>query len=232
MSAFVYVNINGVDCELIIDSGAAVTVISTSLWENIPILQRPELKKPSGKVRLEAANSELINVIGVAVFNITIDNLHFKWEAFVADISDDGILGYLYHHDCNLAARHGLTISGKAVDCKLRGLPEDVKKVTLVDDVTLPGYSECIIQAGAKTLNEIYAPAMFEPIFFNEEEEDKYDGIIFGRSLMDLKRKDIGLPIRVLNTTPDELKLRAGMKIGYLHKVDAVQEIEDAEILR
>ena len=138
MSAFVCVNINGVDCELIIDSGAAVTVISTSLWENIPILQRPELKKPGGKVRLEAANSELINVIGVAVFNITIDNLHFEWEAFVADISDDGILGYdfLYHHDCNLAARHGLTIGGKTVDCKLRGLPEDVKKVTLVEDVS------------------------------------------------------------------------------------------------
>ena len=95
--------------------------------------------------------------------------------------------------------------------------------------MTLPGYSECIIQGGAKTLNEINALAMFEPIFFNEDEEDKYDGIIFGRSLMDLKRKDIGLPIRVLNTTSDELKLRAGMKIGYLHKVDAVQEIEDAE---
>ena len=59
IAAFVCVNINSVDCELIIDSGAAVTVISSKLWEQIPIASRPELRKPSTRVRLEGANSSL-----------------------------------------------------------------------------------------------------------------------------------------------------------------------------
>ena len=66
------VNINGADSELLVDSGAAVTVISAELFDKIPADRRPQLKNYDGKIKLEAANSELITVKGKATSNFCI----------------------------------------------------------------------------------------------------------------------------------------------------------------
>ena len=98
-------------------------------------------------VKLEAANSEIIAVKGMATFLFKIEDFELEWKAFVADISDNGIIGYdfLYYHDCELAARHGLSIMGKVVPCNFKGLPSESHKVSLTNDVIIPAYSEAVI---------------------------------------------------------------------------------------
>ena len=66
-------------------------------------------------MRLQTANNELIEVQGTATIHLLIGGQQFQWEAFVAPISDDGILGYdfLYFYDCVSEARRGIRIAGK-----------------------------------------------------------------------------------------------------------------------
>ncbi len=148
MSAFVYATVNTFECELLIDSGAAVTVISIELWQKIP---RPELEIPKDTVKLETANGELIGVKGTANFVFKFEDLELEWEAYVADIADNGIIGYdfLYYYDCKLAARRGLSIAGKPVKCNLKGIPGEENKVSLISDVTIPAYSESVLACHA-----------------------------------------------------------------------------------
>ncbi len=230
MSAFVCVDFYGLYTELLIDSGAAVTVISVTLWERIPINQRPQLIMPDETVKLEAANNELITVKGTAMFCINIGDQIFEWEAYIADIGDDGILGFdfLYFYDCNLSARRGLTIAGKEVKCNIKGIPQ-INKVSLYQNVTIPAYSECIVQGKINELTSSFENmAMFEPIEFQDDDVDRYDGLIFGRTLVNVNGCQ-DFPVRVINMTEGDIELYADMNIGYMHEVETVEQFEKRE---
>ena len=55
----------------------------------------------------------LIEVDGIATMDISIGEQKFHWDAFVAPIKDEGIIGYdfLYFFDCILEARSGIRIA-------------------------------------------------------------------------------------------------------------------------
>ena len=189
--------------------------------------QRPTLRIPDGNVKLEAANSELIKVKGIATFVFRLENLEFEWDAYVADITDCGIIGYdfLYHHDCEVAARRGLTIKGKQVKCELKGVPSEINKVTLTRDFTIPAYSESILHG--QTSGSVEGKfAIVEPVLLID---DQNTPLVLGRSLIDTRRHDIGIPVRVMNTSDEDIKVHAGMKIGYIHEVEHVEEIDEQE---
>ena len=236
MSAFVCVTLCGKECDLLIDSGAAVTVISIKLWTKLPVSEKPELTSPNGTIKLEAANNELIPVKGIATVNIHIGDQSFEWEVYVADIDDDGILGYdfLYYHDCNLSARQGLTIGGRKVKCKINGVP-NVNKVTLAHNTTIPAYSECVVQGNVINSSvKLGKLAMIEPVeIVRDSTADMYDGLILGRTLIDTRTSgcgnDLRVPVRVLNMTTEDIELRANMNIGYLHEVESVVQLDKAE---
>ena len=78
ISAFLQVQINGKETELLVDTGAAVTVISSELFYNIPAEKRPELKLPTECVKLQTANNEQIAIQGIAPINIVIGQQEFK----------------------------------------------------------------------------------------------------------------------------------------------------------
>ena len=190
--------VNGIESELLVDSGAAVTVISVGLFEKILSEHRPQLKTLEDNIKLEAANNELIPIHGAAVLTLTVGKQSFEWETLVAEIGDDGILGYdfLYCHDCELAARRGLiTIDGTPVECELKGTPNNLKKVVLKCDTVVPAYSESIVQGKANIGDFNSSYGIVEPI--TKEDDDEEDHIVIGKSLVDVRRTDIGIPIRI-----------------------------------
>ena len=72
ISAFLHVQINGAETEILVDTGAAVTVISSELFNGIPAEKRPELKPPYEELKLQTANNEHIAVQGVATIDMTV----------------------------------------------------------------------------------------------------------------------------------------------------------------
>ncbi|MES9882782.1 MAG: hypothetical protein ABW185_18090 [Sedimenticola sp.] len=65
------ITIENVSAKLVLDTGAAVTILSSNIYNQIPSSQRPELMKVSPSLKLEVANDELLSVMGYI-------NLEFK----------------------------------------------------------------------------------------------------------------------------------------------------------
>ena len=136
----------GLNTEHLVDTGAAVTIISSALFSMIPAEKRPQLKSPHERVKLETANNELIEVDGIATMDISIGEQQFQWDAFVAPINDEGILGYdfLYFVDCILEARRGIRIAGIWVQWTIEGSPPCVMPISLKENTTVQACSEWI----------------------------------------------------------------------------------------
>ena len=178
-------------------------------------------------MRLQTANNELIEVQGTATIHLLIGGQQFQWEAFVAPISDDGILGYdfLYFYDCVLEARRGIRIAGKWTQWTVKGAPPCANKVSLKQNTTIPAYSEWVAE-GIATNHKLCSDfAVVEPA-----SKDDFEGnFVIGRSLIDPSRTDIGIPIRLMNPSAENIELRAGTTLGYLHEVETIELIAEQE---
>ena len=70
-----------------------MTIISSNVYNKIPLEQRPLLKKVPSTVKLEVANDGLLSVLGEMSLEFKIQKDVFKWDVFVAPIREDGLLG-------------------------------------------------------------------------------------------------------------------------------------------
>ena len=224
MSAFLQVQMCGEHSELLVDTGAAVTIISSALFSQIPAEKRPQLKSPCKSTKLETASKELIDIDGIVTVEIVIGGQPFKWDAIVAPISDQGILGYdfLYHFDCILQARHGIRIAGNWVPWTVKGSPPCAIKIALKQNTTIPACSEWIAEGVADRHELDSEYAVVEPANLRHN-------VVVGSSLIDPSRDDIDIPVRLLNLSPENIELQAGTTIAYLHEVDAVELLAEQE---
>ena len=89
-----YINgtIQDVDIKLLIDTGACVTIISPTIFNRIPQSRRPKLTKD--EVNMVAANGNQIKCWGKGVFKLQWDKTEANHTVWVADIKEDGILGF------------------------------------------------------------------------------------------------------------------------------------------
>ncbi len=220
-------NINSVDSELLVDSGAEVTVISESLYASIPQEKRPELLPPDDDVELEAANNEPIKTIGMCIVDLDVGHDTYQWKVYVACIKTSGILGFdfLLDKDCTLRARKGLKIDDVWVNLRLKGVG-NVNTVAVTDSVEIPAYSETVIQCIFDTDLVDHQYAIVEPILDAESLEAD---LIIGRSLVDTHRTDIGIPVRVMNTSPESLHIFAGTVIGCLSEIEDMITVDQQE---
>ena len=215
----VFVEINKKKTELLVDSGASVTVVSSKFIESLPEIV--EIRAPSlgAPVQLETAvDHERINVVGVTTLTMTFGEREYQWEAYVAPIREPGLLGYdfLHHFDCIVDARRGLQIGGVHVPCEVRGLGSPAVRIVLKDVTNVPANSEMILKGcieGGTVSSEF---GLLEPVV----PKDGLEGIMVARTLVDHKREDMDIPIRVMNVTNEPVCLRSGVCVGLLHGVE------------
>ena len=86
---FINAKVNGVITNLLIDTGATVTLISTVFFKDMSNM--PTLSPSQGDIL--TANGESLKVAGKTIIEIQSDNFKCLNEAVVADINVDGILG-------------------------------------------------------------------------------------------------------------------------------------------
>lgn len=226
---FVPAIVNGVETELLVDSGAMVTIVSPELLARFPGECGSQMRKTERPVKLETASEcEQLDVKGVVTLMICIGNQFFEWDAYVAPISEHCLLGYdfLYHFECVLDARRGLTIGKVDLPCEIRGQELPVFRVALRESTELPANSEKIIEGLVVGPGDFVSRyGVLEPT----EMKDDFENIMIARSLCNACRSDIGIPVRVMNTSQEVLTLQSGMTLGYLHGVDA-SEVFDASV--
>ena len=235
VSALLPVTINGTETKLLVDTGAAVTIISSELFNRIPDNVKPQLTECTS-VKLEAADGNCIAVAGTATVDITIGTANFAWKVYVAPIKDDGLLGYdfLYNYDCAFEARRGLRINDHWVTCDVIKGPPRVARVSLTRETMVPALSECIVEGtadfeGFGTRDGLVEPDTCYSATAQRDNESNAD-LIIGNSLIDTQRNDIGVPVRIMNTTDEDMHLFKGTSLGYVSEVDAVTyQIADHE---
>jgi hypothetical protein len=211
-----------------VDTGAAVTIMSTHLFNRIPSNLRPCLR--CTKVTLEAADGKCIAVDGIAEMKLEIGSQTFVWEVYVAPIQDEGLLGFdfLYYFDCAFEVRRGIRINGQWTTCEVQKGPQRATKVSLSEQTIIPALSECVVEGKADLKRFGTRHGVVEPNYcysVNKMYEDDDVNIIIGNSLIDTTRQDIGVPVRIMNPTNEEIVLYKGTTLGYVAEVKSIENM-------
>ena len=209
-----------------VDSGAAVTVISFGLYQAMPETSRPKLQPLAENIQLQAADDGRLHVHGLIEILVNIEDETFKWDAYVADISDDGLLGFdfLHHFNCLLEARRGLRINDRlfAIECESK---VGLNVVYVKRDTVVPANSEFIVpgETNQFELENDTPYVIVEPI-----SEGKLP-VHVAHCVVDINRTDIDIPVRVANTKDEDVHLHAGTRIACIQTVNIVTDIDDFE---
>ena len=115
-AVYVPVQVCGVRSEFLMDTGAAVTVISKKRFFEIPRKQRPLIHKLD-PVNLQTANGAPLKLYGVSQLKLKIGNKVYPWTVYVAEIAEDGYLGFdfLCKFNFTFSVSQGLTLGNNKV---------------------------------------------------------------------------------------------------------------------
>ena len=215
----------GVETSFAIDTGASVTIVSTDTFNRIPAARRPRIQKPDKLLKLEVADSGLLPVDGIVKLSFEVGGYAYMWDMYVADIPGDGLLGldFLFHHNYTLN-KEGLLLDGHLIRCELEGEPMlCAARVTLQEDVVVPATSQCIALGEADVTAFRSQYGVIEPIPGESEL-----GAMVCSTFVDPYGGN-GLPVRLLNPSAENVKLRKGTTIGYLHQIRDYITIQEDE---
>lgn len=88
---FVKARVNGIPCNLLVDTGATLIILSYKVYENLTKHEEDELTPVTQSIIL--ADGALLQTEGKCDFLISVGNSEFEVMTVVVDISADGILG-------------------------------------------------------------------------------------------------------------------------------------------
>ncbi|CAG2247043.1 unnamed protein product [Mytilus edulis] len=86
------ISINGQVTKAVLDTGAEVTVLNSSLYFGIPEEKRPILKKATRNLVVAEAGKSM-GIHGIAMMNVKLGNHEFSWDMYIAPIGDSILLG-------------------------------------------------------------------------------------------------------------------------------------------
>ena len=204
--------------QAVVDTGAEVTILNTSTFNRLPEHIRSRLRTPS--VGLVVADKERqLPALGVLDLTMEINGYEFDAVVYVAPIADSLLLGsdVLDAQDLVVSSRRGLWVRDSWVPCDVTRRPIAVRVVKVPEDIILPPSSEVVFQVTNENRTMSHSHAVMEPTAEDER------GIVIARTLVDTSRPSI--PVRLVNTSEEPLRLRKGHQIGELESVSDVTEI-------
>ena len=100
-AAYLPVRTAGQTLQFLVDTGAAVTVLSSTVYKNMAADQRPALQPVGQDTHIEVADQKRVPIDGMVELSFETSGQRFRWRALVAPIVVDGLLGldFLWAHD-------------------------------------------------------------------------------------------------------------------------------------
>ncbi|UYV77866.1 K02A2.6-like [Cordylochernes scorpioides] len=201
--------INGRRCDMVIDTGANVTLVRTDVFQNLYPKPAEVRMKP---ISLQTATGERAKVHHCVLLSIQIGSKIFQHKGYVADIMDECIIGL------DVLRQFGLSIDiGRNL---LRTSDEDIPlltsqqlhnfqacRVLALEDTQVPPRSECVIKGQLETTTVIPKFAILEG-----DSEAPSRGILVAKELIDTGRDVI--PVRVVNLYDSARAIKKGSCLG------------------
>ena len=214
---FVKGKIDEVPVSLLIDSGAAVTIIGPQVFERMHPSKKGMLRPT--KWRVKAVNGESLPVRGQIELQLTTNNHKLPLTALLADIHEDGILGMDFLREA-------------IIDCKERSLSLQDKHVPLFTKENLDQrpHRRVYIQETIELQenSDAYVTATLEegsdavvgivgscPSDANFAVEDAVVSIEAGNTVS----------LRLMNTSNLPIRLRKGTKIAHFEPVSQIRKV-------
>jgi predicted aspartyl protease len=216
--------LEGLVVKAVIDTGAEVTAISTSLCEKIPEGNRPMLQE-SGRCLVVAEEGKRLKTQGVIEANVTIGKLAVKWEVYVAPIREEVLLGcdFIDEYNITINTKRGIKIEGTWIGCEVVRKSDKIARVFVKESVTVPANSEIIIEGTGKQAEYIDTRyASLEPFY------DDSSHMLVARFLVD-PFNDI-IPVRVANLENFPLKLKKNLMLGEMHLIEDFCYMDNTDV--
>lgn len=214
--------IEGLKVTLTADTGAARTVVSTRVYDKIPLCKRPKLIKSQS---LASANGQPLVERGKAIFTLQIGDLVLEKELVVAEIEDEILLGL----DILMKGEKGpadiklskgvVELNGATIPCVQIGQPETLRKVTAADQFIIPPKSEIIIDV---FVDRTECDTSDSPKDFLIEPHPKFierHPVVMASCLVDISN-DVTSKVRLMNPFDFEVKINQDTVVGMAEKVE------------
>ncbi|CAC5411476.1 unnamed protein product [Mytilus coruscus] len=224
-----------VDVIFTADTGACKTVLSEKIFNKIPLLQRPKLRKTSP---LTGASGESVKLLGKANFNIILGSLEIVAEIVVANIEDQCLLGIdilqgQQGGPANILLSKGvINLKGVSIPCIQIKKSEISRKVSAADHFIIPGYCEAVIDVYIERNENDELIASKE--FMNEPSEEfiANNKIAMAACVVDIK-DNVTVKARVLNPSSEEVSIKQDTIIGkassFLKILSSLKDMENAD---
>ena len=218
------ISVEGLVVKAVIDTGAEVTAISTSLFEKIPEGNRPKLQE-SRRCLVVAEEGKRLKTQGIIEANLTIGKLAVKWEVYVAPIREEVLLGcdVIDEYNITINTKRGIKIEGTWIGCEVVRKSDKIARVFVKESVTVPANSEIIIEGTGKQAEYIDTRyASLEPFY------DDSGHMLVARCLVD-PFNDI-IPVRVANLENFPLNLKKNLMLGERHLVEEFCYMDNTDV--
>ncbi|GFX56117.1 hypothetical protein TNCV_3062031 [Trichonephila clavipes] len=189
---FIMGHVNELPCNMIIDTGANVSIIRNDLAQKL----KEKLIWTPPRVVLQTVTGEKIDIHGKLKVKIKFGDTTYQHAVYVADIADPFILGldFLKEHGFTLDFNKNelRSIHEEVTIFKIEHRTESILQVTANENITIPPRTEIIVPG-----------YIGNDVSFNSgligSAENKANGLLIVSTLVDLSRKTI--PVRICNVT-------------------------------
>ncbi|GFT59842.1 retrovirus-related Pol polyprotein from transposon 412 [Trichonephila clavipes] len=189
---FIMGHVNELPCNMIIDTGANVSIIRNDLAQKL----KEKLIWTPPRVVLQTVTGEKIDIHGKLKVKIQFGDTTYQHAVYVADIADPFILGldFLKEHGFTLDFNKNelRSIHEEVTIFKIKHRTESIRQVTANENITIPPRTEMIVPG-----------YIGNDVSFNSgligSAENKANGLLIASTLVDLSRKTI--PVRICNVT-------------------------------
>ncbi|CAC5405010.1 unnamed protein product [Mytilus coruscus] len=227
--------IEGVDVIFTADTGACKTVLSEKIFNKIPLLQRPKLRKTSP---LTGDGGESVKLLGKANFNIILGSLEIVAEIVVANIEDQCLLGIDILQGQQggpadtLLSKGVINLKGVSIPCIQVKKSEIIRKVTAADHFIIPGYCEAVIDVYIERNEKDELLASKEFMIEPSEEFIANNKIAMAACVVDIK-DNVTVKAMVLNPSSEEVFIKQDTIIGkassFLKVLSSLKDMENAD---
>ena len=226
----VQVRVGGISIGALVDTGSTRSLMGAKLWYAIPACLRPELEPLPSRFNIIGIGGSTLTCMGRATIACGIgeDGDEFDFEVVVADVIDGLVLGYDF-----LMAFHGLIdvresklsiqFPKNAPSDQEEGDMELGRRVRAAEDVIVPATTEMVIPGSYEDVPDHAADFIMET---SPEFQERYQ-LMPARALV---RTAGNIPVRVMNPTREDIRIRVGTVMGHLCEVTEARLIDGGPV--
>ena len=217
----------GLAVPMLVDTGAAVSLASTALWDRLHS-QSSGLTLLSTNCCIRTVSGDRARVRGRLVLEVELAGQYYVHQFIVADIEENMILGldFLRKHQVDCDWGHGvLRLRGTELEtCRQYSMGDGlVRRLMIMEPCEVPANSQVVVEAQLRLDDREDLPEW--GVVSSAQKPMNVFGVLTGSALVD--PRGLSIPVPVMNPGSTSVKLPKHTLIGHLVPVERVMPLMD-----